>query len=39
MVIKEASYSIEVGKNNPHVKPVACIIAGVALALPMIFVL
>ncbi|MBR6199136.1 MAG: hypothetical protein IKQ61_02600 [Spirochaetales bacterium] len=39
MVIKEASYSIEVGKNNPYVKPIACIIAGVALALPLIFVL
>ena len=39
MVIKEASYSIEVGKNNPYIKPIACIIAGVALALPLIFVL
>ena len=39
MVIKEASYSIEIGKNNPYVKPIACIIAGIALALPLIFVL
>ena len=39
MVIKEASYSIEVGRNNPYVKGIACIIAGVALALPLIFVM
>ncbi|MBP5706223.1 MAG: hypothetical protein J6W76_02980 [Spirochaetales bacterium] len=39
MVTHEASYYIQVGKDNPYVVPIACIIAGVALALPLIFVL
>ena len=35
----EVSYGIEVGKNNPFIKGIACIIAGVALGLPMIVIL
>ena len=36
---KQASYGITYGKDNPYVFGIACIIAGVALAIPLLFVL
>ena len=36
---KQASYGISYGKDNPYVIGIACIIAGVAIAIPLLFVL
>ena len=36
---KQASYGITYGKDNPYVFGIACIIAGVAIAIPLLFVL
>ena len=37
MELYSASYNVNVGEDNPYIKGIACIIASVALALPLLF--
>ena len=39
MELYNASYNVNVGEDNPYIKGIACIIASIALALPLLFLL